>query len=238
MQALFKRLGSDVAEGMPVFAAGYIKRMLEGEYDALIKKTAWGQRLKRLGLPEKYSIEALINLLNAIADSELPENSFLAKMLKGVLLDAGPEISKRIINGDKISEKIGDKAKNKIGRLIGLDQIQEPKEKALANLMLELDNETLADLLAWAYGIGEEERKRTIGLIKNLSHEELAKFAGLSEESRKQMVKLLTEKPPNEKPKSQIGKKIAKDVKETLRDATSSMVVIRAKLKRIREARK
>ena len=234
----FRRLGSDVAKGMPVFVAGYIKRILEGKYDALINKTEWGQKLKQLGLPEKYSAEAMINLLNAIADSRLPGDSFLAKMLKEVLLDAGPEISKRIINGDKVSGIIGDKAKNGIGRLVELGKIEKPKERELVNLMLELDNETLAGLLAWTYGTGEKERKRTIGLIKGLSSEELAKFAGLSEENRKQMVELLTEKPPEEKPKSQIGEEIAENIKETLRDTASSMAGVRAKLRKMREERK
>lgn len=239
MKTFFKRLGSDVVGGMPVFVAGYIKRMLEGKYDYLINETVWGQRLKKIGLSGKFSTEGLLNILNAIASSELPEDSFFKKVIKEVLLDAAPEISKRIINGDsKLAKKIGQETKSKIDQFLNSGKIEKPKEKELANLMLELDSETLAGLLAWTYGIEEEERKRTVGLIKNLSHEELAKFAGLSEEGRKQMVELLTEKPPKEKPKSQIGEKITEDTKEVLRDATSSMAGVRAKLKKMREGRK
>jgi len=98
------RIFGDIKQGMPVFCAGYIKRMLEGKYDKLINETKLGRTLKGAGLPAKFGMEGFLNISSAFADSELPENSFWKKMAKEVITDAGPEIAKRIINGDKISE--------------------------------------------------------------------------------------------------------------------------------------
>lgn len=239
MKDFLNRLGGDARKGLPVFVAGYLKRILESKYDTLIK-TEWGQKLKNLGLPEKYSLEALANLTNAIADSRLPENSFLTKTLKEVALDAMPELSKRMINGNTISE-LGDKAKGRINNLIEANKLNDSREKELASLLLGLDSETLSSLLAWSYGVSERERVLIINLMRDFSPEELTKFGILPNESKERMLGLLRGASPEEEPEEERAgflKRAGEDIGETLSEMTSSMARINAGLRKMREGKK
>lgn len=88
-------------KGLAAFAAGYAKRMLEGQYNRF-GETQTGKRLQGLNLSTKLGIEVALNLaaasLNAYED-KLPGHVW-KEFLMQLAEDAPSEISKRILNGD------------------------------------------------------------------------------------------------------------------------------------------
>lgn len=227
-----ERAKENFKDALPAFLAGYIKRFLEGQYDALFKTEA-GKKIRSLDERLKYGIEFLFYSLTAFFDQKIAASSVIGRTLREVTLDFSSEFSKRMING--VRSEIAEAAKL-------------PEEKTLAQTLLGFDDKSLVSLLNWLYGTAPEERTETMKFLGALSPQDLQKITELAPGdrerfidlfiSRRKMVELLTEKPPKEKPKSQIGKEVAEDVKNTLRDMTSSMAGVRAKLRKMREGRK
>ena len=171
-----------ILNGLAVFSAGYMKRWLEGNLYDKIFKTELGEKLKRLDKKVRYGIEFGLNLLTAFFDQKLAEDTALKRFVKEIGIDAGPEISKRLVNNTK--EQLIINAKS-------------PEEKEMVNLLLELEDKTLIDLLNWLYDMGATERTETLKQLSRLSFDEVMRFAKLKPEDRDRLFDLF--KSPSEK---------------------------------------
>lgn len=159
---------------LPNLAANYTKRFLERGYDQLFR-TSFGQWLVSLSPWKKYSIESLLYALTALLDERLPADSPARKYASQVVLDAAPEISKRMINGfrDEVAALVAG-AKNH-------------QEKEVLAAVLSLEDSDISGLMHWL-GQKKSQRDSILGLLSRLSFEERVKFFGLSDKVKKQVL--------------------------------------------------
>jgi hypothetical protein len=172
-----------ILNGFAVFSAGYLKRWLEGNFYDKIFKTELGEELKSLDKKARYGIEFGLNLLNAFFDEKIAKDTALKKFVKEVGLDMGPKISKRLINNTK--EHLNSNARSS-------------DEKELVSILLELDDQTLVDLLNWLYDIEQTKREEVKKQLSRLSFDEIVKLTHLSPADKKRLLDLL-KSPPSEK---------------------------------------
>jgi hypothetical protein len=170
-----------ILNGLAVFSSGYMKRWLEGNLYDRIFNTELGKKLKSLDAKTRYGIEFVLNLLTAFFDQKLAEDTTLKKFVKEVGIDSGPEISKRLINTTK--EQLFKNAKS-------------PEDKELVSVLLELEDQTIIDLLNWLYGIEPTERTKVLKQLSRLSFDEVVRLAQLTPEDRKRLFDLF-ELPPS-----------------------------------------
>lgn len=170
-----------ILNGLAVFSAGYMKRWLEGNLYDRIFNTELGKKLKSFDTKTRYGIEFVLNLLTAFFDQQLAEDTTLKKFVKEVGIDSGPEISKRLINTTK--EQLFKNAKS-------------PEDKELVSVLLELEDQTIIDLLNWLYGIEPTERTKVLKQLSRLSFDEVVRLAQLTPEDRKRLFDLF-ELPPS-----------------------------------------
>jgi len=161
-----------ILNGLAVFSAGYMKRWLEGNLYDRIFNTELGKKLKNFDAKTRYGIEFVLNLLTAFFDQQLAEDTTLKKFVKEVGIDSGPEISKRLFNTTK--DQLIKNAKS-------------PEDKELVSVLLELEDQTLIDLLNWLYGIEPTERTKVLKQLSRLSFDEVVRLAQLKPEDRKRL---------------------------------------------------
>ena len=171
-------------DGLATFSAGYLKRWLEGNFYDRLFTTELGEKLKSLDKKTRYGIEFGLNLLTAFFDQKLAGDTALKKFIKEVGLDAGPEISKRLINNTK--EQLVNKATTQ-------------EEKELVKVLLELEDQTLIELLNWLYDIESDERVKVFKHLSRLSVDELVRLTQLTPENRKRLFALFESPPPSGK---------------------------------------
>jgi hypothetical protein len=158
--------------GLAFFSTGYVKRWMENNYDRLMT-TAPGKRLMELDKSTRYGIEAALYAVMAYGEQKLPDHAPWQKLLKEVLLDAPPEISKRLVNGFR-----EDYIRNSGNGEIALD-------RNLGSRLEGLDATQLASLLKWASELTPDEMDQFRGVIRHLSKEQLDTFCSLSSDERK-----------------------------------------------------
>lgn len=156
-----------IANGLAIFSANYLKRWLEGNlYDRLFR-TGLGQKLQSLDGKARYGIEFGLNLLTVFFDQVLAGDTAMKRFVKEIGLDAAPEISKRLIN-----------------------HATNPEEQELVHALLAMDQERLVQLLSWLYEIDPERRKKMLKEIGKLSADELVKLAQMPLEEREKLMEL------------------------------------------------
>lgn len=172
------------------FAAGYAKRMMEGQYTRFMQ-TSLGQKGQALSRPNKLAIEAALNGLAAYLSTK--ESKFADTPLKSFLwevaMDAPSEISKRLLNGADAKEK-GAKHSN----VIDVEAVRAEEATVIEGL-LKMPVEDLATFLAWLQSATPEERHWMAETMAGLSEEEQAKLAKLTPEQAKLLLKTMTPKP-------------------------------------------
>jgi len=181
-----------ILNGLAVFSAGYLKRWLEGNLYDRIFKTKLGEKLKSLDKKAVYGIEFGLNSLTAFFDQKLAEDTALKRFVREIGIDAGPEISKRLINNTK-------------EHLISNAKFSEDKE--LVNVLLELEDKTLINLLNWLYDIEATERTDALKQLSQLSFDEITKLAQLTPKNRKRLFDLF-KPPPSEKVSDKVTSKL------------------------------
>lgn len=217
---------TDLRGGFPIFLAGYIKRILEGQYDALFA-TKLGQKVKGLSPSTKYSLEFLANALNGFFDQKLRANTTLGKIIKEVASDVASEFSKRMINGhDRVAE----------AKQLVRESAQQPEEKTFAEIMLDLDDVSFVALLDWLYTTGKKERAATCKFLLTLPPEQLQKFTTLESGRKEQFTGLFVKRRPNSDSGNLAG--FATVFKSDLQSATAAMRATRERLKKIREGKR
>ncbi len=156
-----------IADGLAIFSANYLKRWLDGNLYDRILQSDLGQKLKSLDTKAKYGIEFGLNLLSIFFDQALAEDTAVKRLVKEVGLDAAPEISVRLLNHAKTTE-----------------------EQELVHALLAMNQEELVKLLAWLYEIDAKRRKKALREIGKLSVEELTSLARMSSEDREKLLGL------------------------------------------------
>ncbi len=151
-----------------VFASGYVKRWMEGNYDRLMT-TESGQRLQALDDRVKYVLEAGAYALMAFADQHLSADTPLKRLIREISLDAAPELSKRMVNGvrEKLSTSQPGAANHEV-----------------AQALLKLGDDDLGALLAWLSNLTPEKRAAMVKPLSSLSGDDLKRFATLSPHQR------------------------------------------------------
>lgn len=94
-------LNKKMLNGIAIFAAGYAKRWMEGNFYDRVIDTKIGRRFKKMDKKAVFGIEFGLNFLTTILDQKLNDNTALKKFIKEIGMDAASEISKRLINGAK-----------------------------------------------------------------------------------------------------------------------------------------
>jgi len=185
-------LDQRILNGLATFSAGFMKRWLERNLYDRIFKTELGERLRSIDKKARYGIEVGLNLLTAFFEQKLSEDTALKKFVKEVGIDVGPEISKRLINNAK--EKL-------------ISNAESSDDKELANVLLDLDDQTLIALLDWLYNVEPAERTKILKQLSQLSFDELVRLAQLTPENRKRLLDLF-KKPPSERFPEKVHRKL------------------------------
>ena len=176
-----------IKRGLAVSLSNLAKRVMESQYDRLTD-TEIGQKLRGLDKKYLYGIEAGLDALGAVIEQILPEDNSVVVFFKKILEDAPPEIAKRLVNGVKDGLQL--KAQN----------AKTKEEKMAIMSLLELDDESLKEIIHWFGGMDSNERKRAGDVVSNLACNELKRMATLSAEERKVLIDIQNPPPPSKSP--------------------------------------
>jgi|GEM_PF-1010471 len=182
----------DIKRFLSMVTASYGKRLLEKPYDKLAQ-TELFQKLKDQPLLAKQIIEAASYALTALFEQNTGKSGPIKGAFDEVLMDMGPELSKRMLNGNTGPLTIN--AEKYTAKL------EKPAEKLFVQILLEnLDLEKVTALAAWLKNATPEEKSNILKYIKGLNAE---KIVGLIRLSTADAGELLTifEKPKIESPK-------------------------------------
>jgi hypothetical protein len=196
-----------ILKGLSVFASGYVKRWMEDNYDHLMM-TAPGRRLMDLDQKTRYGIEAVLYAVMAVGEHKLPENSPLQWLFKEVLVDAPPEIAKRLVNGFRE------------------DYVRNPhksipsQSRSFGSILEDLEADQLNSLLAWCATLTLDEGGHFRDMMPRLSKEQLVAFVRLGDAERKAFLTIFKGKP---------------DVRPVKKEKTARSPALQAKIDAARE---
>jgi len=210
-------VNQNILNGLAVFSSAYLKRWLEGHFYDRIFETQLGEKLKTLDKRAKYGIEFGLNLLTAFFDQKLSEDTVLKRFVKEVGIDAGPEISKRLIN-----------AKERLSK-----NATSPEEKEIVDVLLQLEGQTLIDLLNWLYDIEATERAEVLKQLSRLSLDEAVRLAQLTPENMERLFDLINLPSKAKEKRTLLSPKAVQEIE----GATAKIQQMKKKLKERREAR-
>jgi hypothetical protein len=205
--------------GIAVVSASYMKRWLEsGVYDKMFESNI-GNKLTQLDDRVKYGIEFGLYALTAFVDQQLAEDTVLKKFIKEVEEDAGPEISKRLINHTR--NRLTEKAKTS-------------DQKEVLAVLLTLDDRALIDLLTWLISMEPAERSSIVDKLRSLTSEELVRLAGLSPEARVKLFEVFK----RDEPPQRSSPTLSADLAQEIGKATSRLKDLEEKLDQKRKRKK
>ncbi len=172
-----------IKRGLSVFGSCYIKRWLEGCYDQLMDMPAVA-KLKAISPGTKLAIEALLYAVTAYAEQKLSDRSPLGLMVKTVLMDAAPEISRRLLKD----------ARTDLNGVLAVDAStaaanQLPSPQVITKL-LALDDGALLGVLASLEEMDDASRAKFKTFAATASQEELKRFGSLPTNQRMVLLSL------------------------------------------------
>ena len=213
----------DKAErGLAVFASGYAKRMLESQYDRLME-TEFGQKLQGLDKKYRYGMEAGLHALGAAIEQVIPEDKPTVMFFKQILEDVPAEIAKRLVSGARDDLQLA------------VQNAKTQEESMAIKSLLELDDESLKELLRWFGSMDPSERTRVTGIACNLASSDLKRMAAMSPEDRKILVDIQNPPPvPKSPPKES---ELIKNVMTDMQKARQSLQQKRDELREKRRAK-
>lgn len=194
---------------LSLMATGYLKRWLERRYDTAMQ-TPFGEFLHRLDPASKYGLEAALYALTALVDRRLDESTPLGVIVKQVAMDAGPELAKRVLNGEPAA-----------GSAVA------PSSQSASGLMaamLALSAEQLAGILEWLGGLEEQRRQVVTQALGRLPEAALVALAQAAQEHRAALFEILM-------PTSSSSK----DADQTLGELADGMATLRERLRHWRQ---
>ncbi len=170
------------------FAAGYAKRMMEGQYNRLFQ-TGLANSLIGLNRPSKLAIEAALNSVVAYlatregGTANTPVKEFLWEVAK----DAPSELSKRLLNGENlVSERSG---------MVDVNGTASDQQTVLEGL-LRMNVQELEVFLGWLEHTSSEERAEMARAIANLGEEQQRKIMTLPPEKARSLLALSQQPEP------------------------------------------
>lgn len=175
----------NIPKGLAIIVSGYLKRIIEGQYDKLSDIPAF-EKLKRQPPTVKYGIEASLYALTAFLEQNIGEDTFIKKTLKEVGLDFGSEFSKRLINGDQLKAVVKNNQ----------DDFKKNAKDDFISILSDLSDEDILEFLNWIESTTPEERKNVIRNISKLSEEDILKVWRFTPETRQKLLKFSV-KPSN-----------------------------------------
>jgi hypothetical protein len=204
-------------DGLAVFSSAYVKRWFEGHLYDRVFQTGLAEKLGALNKDAKYAIEFGLNLLTVFFDQRLSEDTALKRFFKEIYIDAAPELSKRLING---KEKLSKHARS-------------PQEKELVSTLLQLEDETLVNLINWLYDIDADKRAEMLNQMRRMPLDEVVRLAKLKPESMGRLLEVLE---PRTKAK---GKRalLSSEAADAIDGATAKIQAIRKELRQKRKSR-
>lgn len=165
-------LNFDPKRFFSIVAASYGKRLLEKPYDQL-SQTELFQKLKDQPALAKQAIEAASYVLTALFEQKAVDSSPFWRSVNEVLMDVGPELSKRMLNGDTGPLTINAEKYTTL--------VEKPAEKIFLQVLLEnLDLEKITGLAAWLKGATPEEKFNILKYIRGLAFEKIVEIGQLS----------------------------------------------------------
>ena len=197
------------------FAAGYAKRVMEGQYNRL-KASEFGQQSISLSRPKKLVIEAALNGIVAYLSTKESQlaNTPVKAFLWEVAKDAPSELSKRLLNGDHAKGAASQPP-------AVIDVAAAPEDEAtVVEDLLKMPTEQLAVFLTWLQNATPEERHSMAEAMSRLSEEEQAKIATLSPEQAKVLLQSL---PPKDKPDPESRKGMLASLTDSLRSVNERL---------------
>lgn len=159
--------------------ANYAKRLLETPYTRLFS-SAPGAKLQNLDVKMKYGLEFIGNILTAVAEKKLPENTPVLKMIKETVVDTWPEISKRMINGS-------EKYKANEAKLPSLNDILQ--------IFDELGENEMTVILDMLHKLEPRQRKAVIEKLLLSKPGTLKRISGTTPENRDKLAEILSPGP-------------------------------------------
>ena len=209
--------------GLAVFLSGYAKRMLGPQFDKLME-TEFGRKLQGLDNKYRYGIEVGLHALGTVIEQVLPEDKPAVMFFKQVLEDAPAEVAERLIYGVRC-------------KLLTAAQNAKTQEERMAIMsLLELDDESLKEMLRWFGSMDSSERTRAEGVVCNLAFNDLQRMARLSPEERKVLVDIQNP-PPASKPPPKESEALVKEVLSDMQIGRQSLQQKRNELRDKRRAK-
>jgi hypothetical protein len=147
------------------FAAGYARRMMEGQYSRLMT-TKVGKQALRLGKPSKYAVESVLNGVVAWLSTKEGKlaNTPIREFLWDIAKDAPSEISKRLLNGEQV------------------EAFQDEDKRGILDGLLSLHADDLKAFISWLEKASAEERHQMAAFMAVLTEAEQKKLLALSPE--------------------------------------------------------
>lgn len=154
------------------FFSSYIKRWLEGKYDALRDIPAVA-KLQAINPNAKLGIEAILYAITAYLGQRVQPQSTVAMVMKEVLKDAAPEICARLLKDARhdlltVTNNAGTDA----------------AAKSVATHILAMEDAEILSLLLMLEGADADKIERFRHFASAASHEDLKKLAALPLEQR------------------------------------------------------
>ena len=208
--------------GLAVFASGYAKRMMESQYERLME-TEFGQKLQGLDKKYRYGMEAGLHALGAAIEQVLPEDKPAVMFFKQILEDAPAEIAKRLFTDVR-----GDLQ-------LAVQNAKTQEEKMAIISLLELDDESLKEMLRWFGSMDSSERTRASGIACNLASSDLQRMANMSPEERKILFDIQNPPSPSKSPPKE--SELLKDVMTDMQKTRQSLQQKRDELREKRKAK-
>ena len=170
-----------------------------------------------------YGIEAGLHAFGAVIEQALPEDKPAVMFFKQILEDAPAEIAKRLY-----ADVRGDLQ-------LAVQNAKTQEEKMAITSLLELDDESLKEMLRWFGSMDSSERTRAAGIACNLASSDLKRMAAMSPEERKLLLDIQNPPPPSKSPPKE--SELLKEVMTDMQKARQSMQQKRDELREKRRAK-
>jgi len=177
-----------------LLVTNYVKRFLESRYTDIFE-TDFGKKLKNLSTGKKYGLEALFYGCATLLNEKLPGNTIPKKVFQDVLMDAFPEIAKRMINGDAKEED-------------AFQAFVSSDEGNTLSSLLEDGSNNLNSILEWIESLDEDKQEEAWEKVSNLSPEAMKTFVSLDSKRKEIFLKLIKKKKPKESFMDRLGREL------------------------------
>ena len=171
LKGFFQKL--NLKDWLVSVGSGYGRRFAEPGYDK-IAEMPFFQKLKQQSKTVKSFLEFFSNSLTGFLDQIVDDATPLRKLIKEIFMDSSSELNKRLMNGEP--------AKKLLAENIG--KISDSREQDFLAILLTIDEKELAPFLEQLLMMTKDERLDLVKSLRDMSAENMLRFAGMSPEAR------------------------------------------------------